>query len=126
MSILLPLLLNCNTVSGGEADHSSGYIIAGSMDQNNGHDSTDFDYPCITFARTAGFTSEENTFQASVRTFKTGRRIQPSVKYSERIIKAGKVIDRRYFHAFQTKLLQFQSGTHSTQRYIHTICSLLI
>ena len=77
-------------------------------------------------SRTAGYSGENNSVTLSVRSTNSGRRIQPSGKAHFRVIKNGKVIDRNNFHTFQTDLRQFSSGIHSTNRYIHSLCQLLI
>lgn len=126
LSILLPLLLNCNTLTGSEVTGACEYVLNESVNQNDNRDFSDFDVPCLSYARTAGFSQEDNTHSSTVRSFKTGRRIQLQAKSNCRIIKDGRVIDSSNYYTYRTHLQQFQSGTHSTQRYIHIICQLLI
>lgn len=126
LSILLPLLLNCSSVSGREIINACEYVLNQSADSNDSRDFSDFDVPCLSYARTVGFSQEDNTNSSTVRSFKTGRRIQLQAKSNCRIVKDGRVIDSSNFYTYRTHLQQFQSGTHSTQRYIHIICQLLI
>lgn len=76
--------------------------------------------------RTSSYCGDGNDFSPSFRSNNSGRRIQPSTKSAFRVIKAGKIYDRNYFHTFQTILLQFQSGIRSNSRYIYSICQMLI
>ena len=76
--------------------------------------------------QSARFSGENTNVTPSVRSTSSSRRTQVSQKYPFRIVKAGKVIDRYNFYIFLTELLQFHTGVHSTRRYIHTICCLLI
>lgn len=74
----------------------------------------------------ARISEESNGHAPSVRNSESGRRIQPSTKSAFIVIKSGKVIDRNHFLAFQTSMRLFPSGSHSRDRYIHSICQLLI
>lgn len=74
----------------------------------------------------ARFSGEDSGVAPIVRSTNAGRRTHVSQKFPFRIIKAGKIIDKSHFFIFQEELLQFQSGIHSTSRYIHSICHLLI
>ena len=95
-----------------------------------GHSNPDNDpnyYPqAVLPAQSARFSGEESSVTPSVRSNSSGRRIQVLQKFPFRIIKAGKIIDRYHFLVFQIEVHQFQSGIHSTSRYIHSICRLLI
>lgn len=91
-------------------------------------DTRDYDGKSLCFlpSRTAEYTGENNCVTSSVRSTNSGRRVQPSGKAPFRVVKDGKVIDRNNFYAFRTDLKQFSSGIHSTNRYIHSLCQLLI
>ena len=106
-------------------DFSSGVIVE-SEDRNPDKGNADCKSFGILPSRTAGYTGESNSVAPSVRLTNSGRRLQPSGKAPFRVIKDGKVIDRHNFHTFQTSLKEFPSGIHSTYRYIHSICQLLI
>ena len=75
---------------------------------------------------TTGFSGGSNNITSSVRSTNSGHRVQPSGKVPFLVIKDGKVIGRHSFHTFLTGLKQFPSGEYSTERYIHSLCKLLI
>ena len=103
---------------------------AGIAVESEGQDQDNNNPDCNTFgilpSRTSGCSGENNNVTPSVRSTNSGRRVQPSVKDPSRVIRDGKVIDRHNFHTFQTDLKRFPSGIHSTDRYIHSLCQLLI
>ena len=101
-------------------------IVAESKGQNPDNNNPDLKSFGILPTRTAGYTGENNSVTSSVRSTNSGRRVQPSDKAPFRVIKDGKVIDRHNFYSFRTDLKQFSSGIHSTNRYIHSLCQLLI
>ncbi|MCQ2182822.1 MAG: hypothetical protein MJY89_05395 [Bacteroidales bacterium] len=105
-------------------------VPAGIIVESNGRDSDSSNPDCrplgILPSRTAGYSGENNSVAPSVRSTNSGRRVQPSGKAPFRVIKDGKVIDRHNFYTFQTSLKRFSSGIHSTNRYIHSLCQLLI
>jgi len=86
----------------------------------------DYRQSAILPIRTARLSTEDSSVTSCVRSTNSGRRVQQGAKFSFRIIKAGKVVDRIDFYLFQTSILQFQSGIFSIRRYIHVICQLLI
>ena len=75
---------------------------------------------------TTGFTRGNNSVTSSVRSTNSGHRVQASGKVSFLVIKGRKVINRHSYHSLQTDVKQFSSGRHSSNRYIHSICQLLI
>lgn len=97
-----------------------------SAEQDGSDRNPDYDAPALLPSQTARFSGEDTSIAHSFRTTNSGRRTQVSQKSPFRFVKAGKVIDRRNFYTFRTELHQFQTGVHSTSRYIHTICHLLI
>ena len=128
--IIIGLILSCNISDRSSTDETVRGIVQGSVIGADKQDTGTRDYDCKTFgilpSRTAGYTGENNSVTSSVRPTNSGRRIQPSGKTPFRVIKDGKVIDRHNFYTFQTDLKQFSSGIHSTSRYIHSLCQLLI
>ena len=76
--------------------------------------------------QSARFSGEDSGVTSALRSTNSSRRTQVSQKSPFRIIKGGKVIDKHHFFIFRALLQQFQSGIHSTSRYIHSICHLLI
>ena len=126
LTIFLSGLFGGRTVS----DENIQSISTGTVVESTSQDSSD-NYLLnkslgILPSRTAGFSGESSSVAPSFRSTNSGRRVQPSGKAPFRIIKDGKVINRHYFHTFQTVFLKFSSGVHSTNRYIHTLCQLLI
>ena len=101
-------------------------IVVESTEQNRYNNHPDCRSFGILPSRTAGYAGENNSVSPSVRSTNSGRRVQPSGKAPFRVIKGGKVIDRHHFYTFRTDLKQFPYGTHSTNRYIHFFCQLLI
>lgn len=87
---------------------------------------TDFNDVAILPVRIATFSGDGNSLAPSARSTNSGRRVQSSFKSSFRVIKDGRVIDRHDFYTFQADLKQFSSGIRSTNRYIYSICQLLI
>ena len=101
-------------------------VIAEAKGQNQDNNNPDCRAYGILPSRTAEYSGENSSVTPSVRSTNSGRRVQPSGKTDFRVIKNGKVIDRHNFHTFQTSLKRFPSGIHSTNRYIHSLCQLLI
>ena len=95
-------------------------------DNDDKDQKADFNDVAILPVKTASYSGDGNGFAPSFRSTSSGRRVQPTTKFNSRVIKNGKVIDRHNFYTFQTELKQFSSGIHSTNRYIHSLCQLLI
>ena len=128
--IILGLILSC-TFSDRSSFDEKGQgpaqdCVIGSENQDAGLRDFDWKSQGILPSRTAGFSGENNSVTSSVRSTNSGRRAQPSDKDPFRIIKDGKTIDKNNFDTFRAELKQFPSGIHSTKRYIHSICQLLI
>ena len=128
--IILGLILSC-TFSDRSSFDEKGQgpaqdCVIGSENQDPGLRDFDWKSQGILPSHTAGFSGENNSVTSSVRSTNSGRRIQPSDKDPFRIIKDGKTIDKNNFDTFRAELKQFPSGIHSTKRYIHSICQLLI
>ena len=128
--IILGLILSC-TFSDRSSFDEKGQgpaqdCVIGSENQDAGLRDFDWKSQGILPSHTAGFSGENNSVTSSVRSTNSGRRAQPSDKDPFRIIKDGKTIDKNNFDTFRAELKQFPSGIHSTKRYIHSICQLLI
>ena len=128
--IILGLILSC-TFSDRSSFDEKGQgpaqdCVIGSENQDAGLRDFDWKSQGILPSHTAGFSGENNSVTSSVRSTNSGRRAQPSDKDPFRIIKDGKTIDKNNFDTFRAELKQFPSGLHSTKRYIHSICQLLI
>ena len=128
--IILGLILSCTFSDRSSFDEKgrgpAQDCVIGSENQDAGLRDFDWKSQGILPSRTAGFSGENNSVTSSVRSTNSGRRIQPSDKDPFRIIKDGKTIDKNNFDTFRAELKQFPSGIHSTKRYIHSICQLLI
>ncbi len=109
-------------------DCQCGFV--GTVVESKGQDRNNNNPDCKSFgilpSHTAGYSGENNSVTPSVRSTNSGRRVSSLGKAPFRVIKDGKVIDRYNFYTFQTDLKQFSSGIHSTNRYIHSLCQLLI
>lgn len=126
LSFFLSCLFNGGRISDAEQCVKFSSAIVETSEQNPSDSNPNYDAPALLPVQSARFSSENTNVTPSVRSTNSGRRTQVSQKYPFRIVKAGKVIDRNNFYIFLTELLQFQTGSHSTRRYIHTICCLLI
>ena len=128
--IILGLILSCTFSDRSSFDEKgrgpAQDCVIGSENQDAGLRDFDWKSQGILPSHTAGFSGENNSVTSSVRSTNSGRRAQPSDKDPFRIIKDGKTIDKNNFDTFRAELKQFPSGIHSTKRYIHSICQLLI
>ena len=128
--IILGLILSCTfsdrSSYDGKGRGPAQNCVIGSENQDAGLRDFDWKSQGILPSHTAGFSGENNSVTSSVRSTNSGRRAQPSDKDPFRIIKDGKTIDKNNFDTFRAELKQFPSGIHSTKRYIHSICQLLI
>ena len=128
--LILPFFLSCLFNDGriSDAGQCAEYTsaIVETSEQNPSDSNPDYNAQALLPVQSARISGENTNVTPSIRSTSSGRRTQVSQKYPFRIVKAGKVIDRNSFYIFLTELLQFQTGSHSTRRYIHTICCLLI
>ncbi|MCQ2119606.1 MAG: hypothetical protein MJY84_06765 [Bacteroidales bacterium] len=127
-SILLSGLFSGGKQSGDvqAAGHSHSSCVEETKAMDWPEQSADWSSAAVLPFQSARFSGEDSPVIPSVRLTEHGRRIQVSHKFPFRVIKAGKVIDRHHFVIFHDELLRFQSGIRSNDRYIHSICSLLI
>lgn len=100
--------------------------IAEATTRDTAQDLGDYNSLCLTSARGAGFSGEDNTFAPSVRSINSGRRIQSSTRSSFRVLKVGKVLDRQHFQTFRQTFYNRPSGTFCFSRFIYSIRHLLI
>ncbi len=126
LSFFLSCLFSDGRISDAEQCAKFSSTIVETTKQNQSDSNPNYNAQAILPVQSARFSGENTNVTPSVRSTSSSRRMQVSQKYPFRIVKAGKVIDRNNFYIFLTELLQFQTGTHSTRRYIHTICCLLI
>ena len=125
-TIMLSLLLNCSAAFGGVKNGASVYVFSNSVVEDDNQDCSDSDCFEYVFDGNAVLSSEHSFSNSSVRLNKTGRRIHPFEKSFARIQKSGKTMDGCVNYYFQTLLHRFHTGTHTSQRYIHLICCLLL
>ena len=126
LSFFLSCLFNDGRISSAEQCAKFSSTIVETTRQNQSDSNPNYNAQALLPAQSARFSGENTNVAPSVRSTNTSRRTQVSQKYPFRIVKAGKVIDRNNFYIFLTELTHFQTGPHSTRRYIHTICCLLI
>lgn len=126
LSFFLSCLFNDGCISDAEQYLTFSSTIVETTKQNQSDSNPNYNVQAILPVQSARFSGENTNFTPSVRSTSSGRRTQVSQKYPFRIVKAGKIIDRNNLYIFLTDLFHFQTGTHSTRRYIHTICCLLI
>ena len=79
---------------------------------------------CITAAQGYTFAGNNSTNSVSVRTSQSGRRINPQVRSTFRIVKGGKVIDNNHMHPFLAQSVVHLAGIYISERYLFSICSL--
>ena len=79
---------------------------------------------CITAAQGYTFAGNENSNSVSVRTAQGGRRTSPQTKSNSRIVKGGKVINNNNLHPFLAQSVLQLGGTHTSERYLFSLCSL--
>lgn len=127
--LILSFVLSCffsgGRVAANVAPNAGSSSIVKTSEQQQDH-SPDYNTLAILPAQSARVSGESQGFSPSARRVNSGRRTQVSLKFPFRVVKAGKVTDRNNYYDFQAELMQFQSGIHSVNRYIHTVCQLLI
>lgn len=126
LSFFLSCLFNDGRIFDAEQGARFSSSIAGIFEQNQSDGKPDYNAQALLPVNPVSCSGQNSNITPSVRSNGSGRRSHASQKYPFRMVKAGKVIDRNNFHVFLTELLQFHTGIHSTRRYIHTICCLLI
>lgn len=128
--LIFSLFLSCLFSGSGQIDDvrtgDTVSLVVEAAESDAAENSTDFNDLAIMPVRTASYSGDGNSFAPSVRSNNTGRRVQSSSRSTFRVIKDGKVIDRHNFCTFRATLLQFPSGIHAADRYIYSICNLLI
>mgnify|MGYP003310171781 CR=1 FL=1 len=128
--LIISLFLSCVFSGTGSRNDilegRSGGTVVSSTGRNTTEKKTDLNDFAILPARTASYSGDGNSFAPTFHPTNSGRRVQPSFKSSFCVIKVGKIFDRSNFYTFQTDLKRFSSGIHSTSRYIHSLCQLLI
>ena len=128
--LILTMLLSCSCSYRTSGDRETQELVAVAVVESGNQDdnkkNADYRPSGILPARTAVYSGEDTSVTPSVRSTNSGRRVQHSNKSPFLVIKTGKDIDRNNLHSFLTDLKRFPSGIHSTNRYIHSLCQLLI
>ena len=126
--IIIGLILSCNVSDGLSIDENlrSGIPCTAvvSADRDSGMGDFDRKSPDMLPFRTAGYSGGSNSLTPPVRSTHSGRGAQDSAKAP--FIRDGKIIGIHTVHTFLTNLNQFSSGRHSINRYIYSLCQLLI
>ena len=79
---------------------------------------------CITAAQGYTFAGNESSNFVSIRTAQSGRRTSPQTRSNSRIVKGGKVIDNNHLHPFLAQPVLQSGGTHISERYLFSLCTL--
>ncbi|MDO5442600.1 MAG: hypothetical protein Q4G10_02905 [Bacteroidia bacterium] len=129
--LLILSFLFSSLFSGGKGYYAeNAEVVPSAVIEAAAQDSPDrnpnYDTPALLPVQTAQYSGGNSHVAPSFRSTNSGKRTQTSQKSSFRIVKDGKVLDKNHYFVFQAELHQFQSGIHSTSRYIHAICHLLI
>ena len=79
---------------------------------------------CIAAAQGYTFAGNETSNFVSVRTAQSGRRTSPQTRSTSRIVKGGKIIDNNHLHPFLAQPILPLGGTHISERYLFSLCTL--
>ena len=79
---------------------------------------------CLAAAQGYTFAGNETSNFVSVRTAQSGRRTSPQTRSNSRIVKGGKVIDNNHLHPFLAQPILQLGGTHISERYLFSLCTL--
>lgn len=126
ISFILSCYFNSGSTSAQEHNEIFSTAIVETTDQDSSGTERGLYTNTLLPARAARLYGGNGGYTPTLRSNNSIRRIQVSQKHPFRIIKAGKIIDRQHFFAFQTTFYLFPSGIRIMSRYIHTICQLLI
>lgn len=78
----------------------------------------------ITAAQGHTFAGNNSTNSVSAKPPQSGRRINPQVRSTFRIIKGRKVIDNNHLHPFLAQSIVHLAGIYISERYLFSICRL--
>ncbi|MBO6168749.1 MAG: hypothetical protein J6O51_02130 [Bacteroidales bacterium] len=79
---------------------------------------------CIIAAQGYTFAGSDSTNSVSVKTAQSGRRVNPQVRSTFRIVKCGKVINNNHLHPFLAQSVVHLAGIYISERYLFSICRL--
>ena len=79
---------------------------------------------CITASQGYTFAGNNSSNSLSIRPVQSGRRINPQIRSTVRIVKGGKVIDNSHLHPFLAQSFVHLSGIYLSERYLFSICRL--
>lgn len=117
-------------LSGGRAEVVTGsqesgqYSVSEGQSTNKTSDYTQNRELCIAAAQGYTFAGDGGTNSVLIRVSQSGRRTQPQVRSTFRIIKGGKVIDNNHLHPFLAQSIVHLAGMYLSDRYLFSICSL--
>ena len=120
--IIIGFILSCNFSDRISFDEK----VCCEIMQDTGIGILDSDSCAILPSCATGYIGGNGSVSFSHRSSNSVRRIQPNAKFSFLVVKDGKLFNRNSLYSFQTVLKQFSSGILSTNRYIHSLCQLLI
>ena len=129
--VIIGFILSCNFGDRASIDEkvccglTDGSVTCHIM-QDTGTLNLDSNFYGILPSSATGYNGGNNSFTFSHRSPNSGRRIQPNAKFSFLVLKDGALINGHSLYSFRMDLKQFKSGVHSTHRYIHYLCQLLI
>ena len=120
--IIIGFILSCNFSDRISFDEK----VCCEIIQDTGNRNLDSDSCAILPSCATGCIGGNCSVTFSHRSSNSGRRIQPNAKFPFLLVKDGRAFNRNSLYSFQTGLKQFSSGILSTNRYIHSLCQLLI
>ena len=120
--IIIGFILSCNFSDRISFDEK----VCCEIIQDNGNRTLDSEICAILPSCATGYIGGNGSVAFPHRSSNSGRRIQPNARFPFLVVKDGRVFNRNSLYSFQTGLKQFSSGILSTNRYIHSLCQLLI
>ena len=79
---------------------------------------------CLAAAQGYTFAGEGGASSVLVRVPQSGRRIQPQIRSTFRIVKGGRIIDNNHLHPFLAQSFVHLAGIYIAERYLFSICRL--
>ena len=125
LSILLSFLAGERTTDTHAYSQNAGHCsVSESQSNEKTADYTRNRELCIAAAQGYTFAGGGSTNSVLVRVTQSGRRTQPQVRSTFRIIKDGKIIDNNHLHPFLAQSIVHQAGVYISDRYLFSIYSL--
>jgi hypothetical protein len=117
-------------LSGGRAEVVTGsqesgqYSVSEGQSTNKTSDYTQNRELCIAAAQGYTFAGEGGASSVLVRVPQSGRRTQPQIRSTFRIVKGGRIIDNNHLHPFLAQSFVHLAGMYLSDRYLFSLCSL--